>query len=51
MIVDSVNSNIALFILGTRDMSEWDDFCKELTAMGVDRYVEMAQTAYDTMTQ
>ena len=51
LIVDSVNSNIALFILGTRDMSEWDDFCKELTAMGVDRYVEMAQTAYNTMTQ
>ena len=51
LIVDNVNSNIAQFVLGNRDLAEFDDFCAELDSMGVDRYVELAQMAYDTMTQ
>ena len=50
LIVDSVKSNVAQFILGNRDMSEWDDYCKELEKMNVERYVELAQAAYTEMT-
>ncbi len=49
LIVDNVNSNIAQFVLGNRDLSEFDDYCAELDSMGVDRYVELAQTAFDNL--
>ena len=49
LIVDNVNSNIAQFVLGNRDLSEFDDYCAELNSMGVDRYVELAQKAYDSL--
>lgn len=51
LIVGNVNSNIAQFVLGNRSMEEFDDFCKELEDMGVARYVELAQKAYDTVTK
>ncbi len=51
LIVDNVNSNIAQFVLGNRDLSEFDDYCAELDSMGVDRYVELSQMAYDNLTQ
>ena len=51
LIVDNVNSNIAQFVLGNRDLSEFADYCAELDSMGVDRYVELSQMAYDNLTQ
>lgn len=49
LIVDNVNANVAQFILGNRDIAEWDQFCAELESMGVDRYVDLAQAAYTDM--
>lgn len=49
LIVKYVSTNAAQFILGNRDLSEWDAYCAELEAMGVARYVEMTQEAYDAM--
>ncbi|HIV92441.1 MAG TPA: extracellular solute-binding protein [Candidatus Eisenbergiella stercoravium] len=49
LIVDNVSSNISQFVLGNRDLSEFDDYCAELDSMGVDRYVELAQMAYDSL--
>ena len=49
LIADYVNENVALFVLGEKDMAEWDKYVAELDAMGVSTYVEMAQAAYDAM--
>lgn len=43
-----VREQSALFAIGDRPMEQWDDYCNELKAMGVDRYVELAQQAYNT---
>ena len=51
LIVDSVNQNVVLFLLGDRSLDEFDVYCSELEAMGVERYVELAQKAYDAFTQ
>ena len=51
LIVSSVDANVAQFILGTRDISEFDDYCAELESMGVERYVELAQKAYSAMSE
>lgn len=51
LIVDSVNQNVVLFLLGDRSLDEFDTYCSELEAMGVERYVELAQKAYDVLTQ
>lgn len=37
----------AAFITGTRALTEWDTFQKELKDMGLDKYVQAAQQAYD----
>jgi putative aldouronate transport system substrate-binding protein len=50
LIVNYINENLALFALGDRSMSEWDVFINEFKAMGSDRYVELAQAAYDNLT-
>lgn len=49
LITDYVNENAALFALGDKSMDDWDAFVGELSRMGVDRYVELAQAAYDEM--
>lgn len=49
LIADYVNENVALFVLGEKDMAEWDKYVAELDAMGVEQYVKMAQEAYDAM--
>ncbi len=37
----------AAFITGTRSMSEWDSFISELEGMGLEKYLQAAQAAYD----
>ena len=49
LIVDQINVAIAAFTLGDRSLDEFDAFCGELEAMGLERYIELAQTAYDAL--
>lgn len=51
LITSNVKSNVAQFVLGNRSLNEFDTFCDELDSMGVDRYIELAQAAYDTVTK
>ena len=39
--------NFSKFIMGLRPIEEWDAFVADLKAMGVDRAIEIYQTAYD----
>lgn len=47
LIVNYVREQSCLFALGDRPMEQWDDYCAELEAMGVARYLELAQEAYN----
>ena len=49
LIVGYVNENAALFALGDKPMEEWDSYVEELNRMGLDRYIELAQEAYDAL--
>lgn len=49
MITDYVKTNTFLFVLGDRSLDDWDAYCAELNDMGVERYVELTQAAYDAM--
>lgn len=49
LIVNYVNSSIAAFALGGKSMDEWDAYVETLNNMGVEKYVELAQKAYDEM--
>lgn len=51
LVMENVKSNIAHFVLGNRSLDEFDDYCAELEAMGVERYVELAQESYDMLTK
>jgi putative aldouronate transport system substrate-binding protein len=44
---DHVNQNTLSFILGKRPLSEWDAFVAECKAKGADKYVDLANQAYD----
>ncbi|ASK65939.1 sugar ABC transporter substrate-binding protein [Brachybacterium avium] len=44
-IKDSVDTATLQFIMGERDMSEWDTFLGELEAAGLPRYLELLNTA------
>lgn len=44
---DAVDTATLQFILGERDISEWDAFQKELEAAGLPAYVELVNTARD----
>ena len=46
-IKDAVDTATLQFIMGERDMGEWDAFVGELEAAGVDRYLELLNTAKD----
>ena len=43
---DYTTQNTLKFILGTRDLSEYDAFIKELKSQGLDQYVETANKTY-----
>ena len=48
MVDDYVNENQALFCLGTRDIEEeWDSYVREFQILGLERMLEVYQTAYD----
>lgn len=48
MINDYVEENQAVFCLGTRDIDkEWDSYIKEFSTLGLNRMLEIYQTAYD----
>ncbi|GAA2660355.1 ABC transporter substrate-binding protein [Paractinoplanes durhamensis] len=46
-IADYVNQQTLAFILGKRPLSEWDKYVAELNAKGGDKYIELANKAYD----
>lgn len=46
---DYIANNLATFVMGTRDLSEWDTFVDELDAMGLEWFVDETQKAYDAM--
>lgn len=41
------DESMVRFITGDRPFSEWDSYIKELNACGLERYLELSQTAYD----
>lgn len=52
MIDDYVEENQAAFCLGTRDIeTEWDAYVKEFEALGLERMLEIYQTAYERQYQ
>lgn len=38
--------NVAKFFIGTRDLSDWDNYVKEAMDLGVERYLELHNKAY-----
>ena len=42
---DTVDTNTLRFILGERDMGEWDAFLAELEASGLSAYVDLLNDA------
>lgn len=42
-----VNESAVAFITGNRPLSQWDAYLDELNRMGLEDYLEVAQTAYD----
>ncbi|UFT98768.1 extracellular solute-binding protein [Radiobacillus kanasensis] len=47
-LLDHVKQSTLQFILGQRDLSEWDAYIKELEAKGLQRYVEQANEVYQS---
>ena len=45
-----VEENLAAFVTGTKDVdAEWDAYLAELDKIGLQKYLEVVQTAYDRM--
>jgi len=44
---DTVDTNTLKFIMGERDIAEWDDYVAELEAQGLQAYVDLIQGARD----
>jgi multiple sugar transport system substrate-binding protein/putative aldouronate transport system substrate-binding protein len=42
---DTVDTNTLRFIMGERDIAEWDDYVAELEAQGLQQYVDLVNTA------
>ena len=42
-----MREQVAMFIIGTRPMSEFADFRATLEKLGIQRLIEIQQTAYD----
>ncbi|MDC3416903.1 extracellular solute-binding protein [Aquibacillus salsiterrae] len=45
-LVDYVKQNTLKFILGQRDLSEWDDYVAELEQKGMQKFVDLANKVY-----
>ena len=49
-LTEYVKEKIALWCSGAADVdAEWEDYLKELDKIGLPRYLELAQEAYDSM--
>jgi putative aldouronate transport system substrate-binding protein len=46
-IKDTVDTNTLRFIMGDRDIAEWDDYVAELESQGLQQYVDLINTARD----
>ncbi|WP_112135727.1 ABC transporter substrate-binding protein [Glycomyces dulcitolivorans] len=46
-IKDTVDTNTLRFIMGERDIAEWDDYVAELEAQGLQQYIDLINTARD----
>ncbi|MCD0443065.1 extracellular solute-binding protein [Glycomyces sp. A-F 0318] len=46
-IKDTVDTNTLRFIMGERDIAEWDDYVAELEAQGLQQYVDLINGARD----
>lgn len=44
---DTAKQATLRFILGQRDLSEWDDYVSELEAKGTTKYLDLVNTAYE----
>ena len=44
-----VNQSLAEFVTGNRSLNDWDAYVEELNNMGLQEWIETAQTAYDRM--
>lgn len=44
---DYVTQQTLRFILGERDLSEWDDYVKELEGKNMNAYIDLVNTAYE----
>ncbi|TFD92669.1 extracellular solute-binding protein [Cryobacterium lactosi] len=44
---DTAKQATLRFILGQRDLSEWDDYVTELEGKGMSRYLDLVNSAYD----
>ena len=43
-----VNQSVAEFIVGAKNLdTDWDKYCADLEAYGVDRFVELLQKGYE----
>ncbi|MGD7046141.1 extracellular solute-binding protein [Jeotgalibacillus proteolyticus] len=45
-LIDHVKQNTLQFILGSRDLSEWDDYVAELESKGLQKFVDQANEVY-----
>jgi putative aldouronate transport system substrate-binding protein len=46
-LTDAVTQATLQFILGQRDMSEWDAYTQQLEGLGATRFIELVNTAYE----
>ncbi len=46
-----VKESNAAFVTGNKPLSEWDNYLDELKNMGLNRWIEIAQTAYERMSE
>lgn len=44
-----LNEAVAAFVTGTRPIDDFDNFVAEMQSIGLDNFLQVAQTAYDRM--
>ena len=50
-ITDYVKNQLAEFVTGNKSLEEWDSYLEELDKMGLQKWLDTAQTAYERMTK
>lgn len=46
-IYTTVSTEISRFMMGERDLSEWDQYVADIEAMGLDELTKFYEAAYD----